>query len=96
MDGGEVHQWLLQPAAQAAAAHGREGLVDGPEQRSLQLSVPLGGCELQVAAGLGVEHQRLAAVHDPGHIQRDSGVVFQGLGLVDVLQQPSEGPQGQG
>ena len=95
-NGGAIHQGSLQPAAQAAAPHGGEGAVDRPQQRSLQHSIPLGGGELQVAAGLGIEHQGIPPVHDDGHIQRHRGALLQRLGVLQVAQQAPQGPQGEG
>ena len=89
-----VHQGRFQPAAQATAAHGGEGAIDGPEQGPLQLVVPLGGGELEVAAGLGIQHQGIAAVHDRRHLQGNAAVVFQGLGVLQVAQQAAQGLQG--
>ena len=96
LDGDEVHQRRFDPAAQAAPTHGRVGAIHGPEQGALQLSIPLGGGELQVAAGLGIEHQGIAAVHDRGHLQGNAAVVFEGLGVLQITQQAAEGLQGQG
>ena len=82
-------------AAKAAAAHGGEGAVDRPEQRPLQLVVALGGGELQVAAGLGIQHQGIAAVHDDfWHFQGNAAVLLQGLGVLEVAQQPDQGLEG--
>ena len=92
----QIHQRGFQPAAQAAAAHGGEGLIDGPEQRALQLTIPLGGGELQVATGLGIEHQGIAAVNDLGNIEGDARLLVEGLSVVHVLEQSAEGTQGQG
>ena len=96
MNGLAVHQRCFQPAAQATAAHGGEGAIDGPEQRPLQLVVALGGGELEVASGLGVEHQGIAAVHDRWYFQGNPAVLLQGLRVLQVAQQAAKGLQGQG
>ena len=94
LNGLAVHQRCFQPAAQATAAHGGQGAIQGPEQRLLQLVVALGGGELEVAAGLGIEHQCIAAVHDLRHLQRNAAVLLQGLSVLQVTQQAAEGLQG--
>ena len=94
LNGLAVHQRCFQPAAQATAAHGGEGAIDGPEQRPLQLVVALGGGELEVAAGLGIQHQGIAAVHDCRHLEGNAAVLLQGLGVLQVAQQATEGLQG--
>ena len=94
-DRSTIHQWGFDPAAQAAAAHGGEGAIDRPEQRSLQKSIPLGGGEFQIAAGLGIQHEGVAAVNDGGHVQGNPGVVVEGLGVADVSQQAADGLKGE-
>ena len=96
LNGLAVYQRCFQPAAQATAAHGGEGAIDGPEQRPLQLVVALGGGELEVAAGLGIQHQGIAAVHDRRHLKGNAAVLLQGLGVLQITQQAAEGLQGQG
>ena len=59
-------------------------------------AVPLGGGELQVAAGLGVEHQGIAPLHDCRDVQRHGGALLQWLGVVQVADQSSQRPQCQG
>ena len=91
-----IHQWCLQPTPEAAAAHGGEAAIDGPEQGALQLVVPLGGSELQVAPRLGVKHQHLASLQDLGDIQRHPGLSVERLGVVEIGQEAANGPQSKG
>ena len=95
-DRGQIHQRCFDPATQAAPPHGGEGAIDRPEQGALQGAVALGGGEFQVAAGLGIQHQGITAVDDPGTLQRHGAGVIQGLGVAQVGQQPPHGPQGEG
>ena len=60
------------------------------------MPVSLGGGELQVATGLGIENQGITAVNDFGNIEGDARFLVEGLGVVDVLEQSAEGTQGQG
>ena len=41
-------------------------------------------------------HQGIAAVHDRRYLQGDAAVLLQGLGVLQVAQQATEGLQGQG
>ena len=63
-----LHQRRLQPAAQAAAAHGGVGAIQRPEQGAVDAAAQLGFGELQVAAGGGVEHQLVAGLPGGGRI----------------------------
>ena len=65
-DGGPIDQGRLDPAAQAAAAHGRDGAIQGPQQGPLHAPAQLGAGEFQVAAGLGIEHQLVARMPGGG------------------------------
>ena len=92
-DGGPIDQGRLDPAAQAAAAHGRDGAIEGPQQGPLDAPAQLGTGEFQVAAGLGIEHQLVARMPGGGQVQGDGGAR---LGVVEVAQQPAGGPLAQG
>ena len=88
-----LHQRGFKPAAQAAAAHGCQRLVDGPEQRPLELVVALGAGQFQIAARLGIEHQGIALVAQLGAFEwrRMEVVVLQGPGVLQVGEQASSG-----
>ena len=96
LNGIQIHQGRFNPAPQAATAHGGEASVDGPEHRPLQLAVPLGGRELEVAAGLGIQHQGITAEHDRGGVQRNGAGLLQRLGVAQVGNQSPEGAKSQG
>ena len=87
-----LHQRRLDPAPQAAAAHGGVGAIQRPEQGALQLAAQLGAGELQVAAGGGIEHQGIAGVPAGGQIQGHLRLA----GAIEVVHQAAGGAHRQG
>ena len=77
-------QGRQQPLAQEAAAHGREGAVDGLEQGALAALAALGGDQLEAGARGPVEHQVVVRLHalDAAHV-----LAGRLLGLLEVLDQ---------
>ena len=92
-DRGPLHQGRLDPTPQAAAAHGGQGAVEGPQQGAMDAAPRLGAGQFEVAAGGRIQHQGIARVPGGRQIQGHPGLAD---GAVQVGHQPAGGPQGQG
>ena len=90
VDGGHVHQRLLEPCPQVAGAHGGLGLVQHPQQTAALLLAPQRLRQLQIAAGGQIQLHVLA-----GAVPRQLVEVAQIglLRLVEIAQQAAQRQQ---
>lgn len=83
-----VHQRLLNPRAQQAAAHRRAGFVQQPEQAPLAASPADGFRQFQIPSRVAVKQHRFAAL-----INAQAGHVLQGV-LLRLGQIPHQRARG--
>ena len=89
LERGDVEQGLPEPAAQKTPSHGREGLVEHPEQRASRRAAPDAFRQLEVAPGRLVQRHKLAKA-----ISAQAGDLGQSVFLcfLEVLQQRAGRP----
>ena len=89
VDGGHVHQRLLEPRPQVAGAHGGLGLVQHPQQAAPLFLAPQRLRQLQIAAGGEIQLHIL-----PGAVPCQLVEVTQ-IGLLRLIEIPQQAAQRQ-